>query len=174
MNSSGMHGGRVEREAILGATTETTRRRAAAPRSTDALIRCRRIATPIGLALLTALASGCSGGEGRAAELAPPLRPISAEAKTRAKDPRFDEFRALLRVHFESVKRTNEFHKRVSSGGSVVPTAEERAQHDQLRHESDELSEKCAAYVRDHLADEPPDVIQSLYDEELAKAMPPE
>lgn len=124
------------------------------------------------LALVGAAAGGCDGGEGKAEQLAPPIRPIPAAAKERSRDPRFDEYRKMLQGQFAALKRLGEFYSKATAGGSRPLSPDDLATHGQMRGETDRLAAECAAYIEANFPDESPDVIQQIYNEEQAKAMP--
>jgi hypothetical protein len=122
--------------------------------------------------VLSAVVGGCADEQGKAEQLAPPLRPISPEATTRAQDPRFDEYRKLLRAQFEATKQVGDFYRKATGEGSRPMSAEDLDRHGALRGESDRRSAECAAYIEANFPDESTEVIQQIYNEEQARAFP--
>lgn len=118
--------------------------------------------------------AGCDSQESKAERLAPPLRPISAEAVTKAKDPRFNEYRELLHKQFLALKSLGEFYGKATDGGSRPLSESDLERHNALRGECNVISEQCSSYVTEQLSDVDRDVLQSIQDEEQGKVFPPE
>ncbi len=116
--------------------------------------------------------AGCGDPPPEPEKLAPPLRPISEASKAAAQDPRFEEYRRLLRAQFASLKKAGDFYRKATSGGSHPMSQADLEQHNAMRGESDAIAEECFKYADAHFPDESPEVLQQIYNEEQAKAMP--
>lgn len=126
------------------------------------------------LALVTVALAACGDPPPNAEAIAPPLRPIPEAAKQTAQDPRFAEYRKLLAEQFAALKRAGEFYRQATGAGGHPMSEADLATHGAMRAECDALAERCFKYADEHFPDESPDVLQQIWNEEQAKAMPAE
>jgi hypothetical protein len=126
------------------------------------------------LALATVALAACGDPPPDPESIAPPVRPISEASKKTAQDPRFAEYRKLLAEQFAALKRTGEFYRQATGAGGRPMSEADLAKHGAMRAECDALAERCFKYADEHFPEESPEVLQQIWDEEQAKAMPAE